>query len=250
MTFVSFASDALSTAEQWFDEPIQSIPVKPLGPFSATADGACQVALQDGSIAFVKPRPDAPRNLVVAREKIASDLAYLLELPVAPVVVRTPMPEQGWPHHSAMSLSCLKAARLWAAGGDAHRVAAGRALEALRVFWTWIGDNDHNGHGNNLLFEVRADDVAVVGIDHSYSLCHGNSGNPLAVGECKGYGTKGDFAATAQLAIVNIRSLEWPKIEPIVTRMHPILTGEEQERMLKILKERRAHLGKFLGLEE
>jgi hypothetical protein len=250
LNFVSFAAEALPTADRWFQEPVQLIPVTPLGPFSATADGACQVALADGAVAFVKPRPDAPRNLVVAREKIAADLAHILELPVAPVVVRLPMPDQGWPHHSAMSLSCLKAGRLWAAGGDVHRAIAGQTLEALRVFWTWIGDGDHNGHGQNLLFEVRAGGVAVVAIDHSYSLCHQNAANPLAVGECNGYGTKDEFRATAQLTLVKIRTLEWSTVESIVQRMHPILTAEEQERILKILKERRDRLGALLGLEE
>lgn len=250
MTLVNFVAEAQSTADRWFNEPIQSIPVKTLGPFSATADGACQVALPDGAIAFVKPRPDAPRNLVVAREKIASDLAHILELPVAPVVVRVPIPDQGWPHHSALSLSCLKAGRLWAAGGDVHRVTAGQALEALRIFWTWIGDDDYNAHGQNLLFEVQTGAVAVAAIDHSFSLCHRNATNPLAVGECKGYGTKDEFRPTAQLSMVKIRSLEWARIEPIVRRMHPILTGQEQERILQILKERRDHLVRLLGLEE
>ena len=81
-------------------------------------------------------------------------------------------------------------------------------------------------------------------------LCHRNAGNPLAVGECRGYGTKDDFRATAQATVVKIRSLGWTKIEGIVKRMHPILTGEEQERMLQILNVRREQLGKLLGLEE
>jgi hypothetical protein len=68
--------------------------------------------------------------------------------------------------------------------------------------------------------------------------------------ECGGYGTKGDFRATAQATLVKIRSLEWAQIESIVKRMHPILTGEEQKRMLKILNVRRERLGKLLGLEE
>ena len=251
MSYVAFADAALPIADQWFQEPIQSISVQILGPFSATADGACQVALPDGvTIAYVKPRPDAERKLVVAREKIAADLAHVLELPVAPVVVRLPMPDEGWPHHSAMSLSCLKSGRLWATGGAAHLAAAGEALEALRVFWTWIGDGDHNGHPHNLLYEVRPDKVAVVAIDHSFSLCHHNGANPLAVGECPGYGTKADFRATATATMVKIRLLGSGKIETVVRKMNPILTGEEQERMLRILAVRCDHLGRLLGLEE
>jgi hypothetical protein len=251
LSYVAFADAALPIADEWFQEPIQSISVKILGPFSATADGACQVALPDGvTIAYVKPRSDVERKLVVAREKIAADLAHILELPVAPVVVRLPMPDEGWPYHTAMSLSCLKSGRLWLTGGAAHLPAAGEALEALRVFWTWIGDGDHNAHPQNLLFEVLPDRVAVVAIDHSYSLCHHNAADPLAVRECQGYGTKGDFQGTAAATTVKIRSLNLNRIETTVRKMNPILTGEEQERMLRILNVRRDHLGRLLGLEE
>lgn len=210
--FVKFADSATSAADDWFAEPIQIIPVKIAGPWSSTADGACEVHFDNGTVAYVKPRQDVARNLTVAREKIAADLAHLLKLPVAPVVVRAPDPDSEWPHYSAMSLACLRAGRLWASGGDAHLEKAAPALEGLRVFWTWIADVDHNGHGQNLLYEVRADACPVVAIDHSYSLGHGNQGdNPLAVAPSTGYGTAGrqDCQAALLRTVLKITSLDW-----------------------------------------
>jgi hypothetical protein len=236
-------------AAQWFQNPIQKIAVKVLGAFSATADGACPVELEDGDRAYVKPRADVSRNLVVAREKIASDLGYLLELPVAPVVVRLPDPPD-WAHHSAMSLAALAAARLWSVGGQAHLATAAEMLETLRVFWTWIGDADHNGHGQNLLFVIRSGKCEVMAIDHGQSLCYRNQNNPLEVGVCQGYGTDRlpGREAWTRAAKDKILSLDWGRIESVVQRLHPILTGDEQARMIRILQKRRGHLATFLGL--
>jgi len=237
-------------AAKWFQNPIQAISVTPLGPFSTTADGACPVKLVDGDVAYVKPRPDTAKNLVVAREKIAADLGHLLNLPVAPVVIRLPDPTQKWPHYSAMSLAKMPAARQWGAGGAAHLAQAGQALEELRVFWTWLGDIDHNGHPGNLLYAINGGTVDVLAIDHSYSLCHGNPVDPLTVGICQGYGTLAldGCAVWSQAAVTKIMSLDWGKIEDVVQRLQAVINDDERGRILRILKARRDHLATFLGL--
>ena len=244
------AATPADKAAQWFADPIQTISVTPTGPYSATADGACPVEFGNREVAYIKPRPGAAHNLVVAREKIAADLAHLLGFPLAPVVVRTPDPAGGSPHHSAMSLAVFSAARHWGVGGAAHLVAAAEILEHLRVFWTWIGDADHNGHPNNLLYSVDAGVCRVLAIDHSYSLCHGNAANSLAIPASQGYGTivlPGREVWTAACRDA-ISGLDWDKVENVVRRLQAIVTTAEQDRMLKILQERRDNLATFLGL--
>jgi hypothetical protein len=127
--------------------------------------------------------------------------------------------------------------------------SAGERLEALRVFWTWIGDNDHNGHGGNLLFTMRSGRCDVIAIDHSYSLCHGNRTNPLQVGVCQGYGTADLLGAPAwrRTAINNIKSVSWSNVERIVRRLAPILAEGEQDTIIEILKIRRDHLTTSFG---
>jgi hypothetical protein len=237
------------TAALWFEKPIQQVTITPLGPFSATADGACPVELPGGRRAYAKPRPDVARNLVVAREKIASDLAFLLGFRVAPVLVCTPQPPT-WQFHTALSLATLPSARAWGAGGQQHLGTVAEQLEALRVFWTWIGDQDHSNHGANLLFAVGSGGCDILAIDHSWSLCHGNKTDSLAVGVSPGYGTGGlpGAAGWARAAIEKILSLEWGRIEEVVQRLHPILAVSEQETILKILKDRRGNLLTFFGL--
>lgn len=235
-------------AAEWFASPVQAISIRATGPFSATADGACPVEFGTNESAFVKPRSGVAANLVVAREKIAADLAYMLRLPVAPVVVRPP--DSGSTHHSAMSLARLTSARHWASGGSAHLAAVAITLEHLRVFWTWIGDADHNGHGGNLLYTVNGGVCDVLAIDHSYSMCHGNAANSLAIPACIGYGTMvlpGREAWTRQ-ACSDISALDWAAVENVVRRLQVVVTLAEQDRILRILQERRVSLVTLLGL--
>ena len=236
-------------ADEWFKNPIQTIPVKVVGPFSATADGACEVEFAGSKRGYVKPRRGAQGNLLCAREKIASDLAHLLSLPIAAVVIRSPeLPD--WPYYSALSLASLESARHWGTGGAMHLPKVGETLEGLRVFWTWIGDSDHNGHPNNLLFTVQGSQCQLLGIDHAYSLCHGNAGDPLAVGACAGYGSRGlpDGTRWARDMVTKIVSLDWAMIELVVTRLAAVLSPAEQVRVLKVLEERRGKLAVLLGL--
>jgi hypothetical protein len=90
-----------------------------------------------------------------------------------------------------------------------------------------------------------------VAIDHSYSLGYSNQTDPLSVGVCQGYGTatRPDCAAATAMAVAKILSLEWVKIEKVVTRLKPILTSEEQDFILKLLEARRNHLRTFLDLQ-
>jgi hypothetical protein len=249
VTFVFFDPSTVPRAKDWFDNPIQTMAITKNGDFSQSADGSCPVKLADGSIAYAKPRQ--ANKLVIAREKIASDLARLVLLPVAPVVIRKGEPGvPPWDHDTALSLACLASARLWAAGGVTHVDKAAPALEAMRVFWTWLGDSDHNGHGQNVLYEIQGDRCAIVAIDHSHSLCHGNQNDPLAVVASAGYATAGRADCHAALTDTagRIHALDWPTIEGLVQRLDGLLTTEEQNRIKRILEERRKHLNQILSI--
>ncbi len=135
-----YENPVLDLCQHWFDQPCQVLEVERLSEFSQTADGACRVRFSSGVIGFVKPRPDNQSLNVVANEKLASDLGHLLNLPLAPILVRPPMGE--WPRYSALSLVCLPQGRHWEQG-PAHRTEElDKQLEALRVFGrgseTWI----------------------------------------------------------------------------------------------------------------
>lgn len=245
-----YSAEAMSVAKLWFDDPFVQGEVELLGEYSPTADGACPVRIDGTWLGFMKPRPDAERKLVVAREKIAADLAHLLDLPVAPVGVLRPQPERGWAHPFAISLVCLPGGRVWQEGGAQHLQAASRALEALRVFWTWIGDADHNDHGGNLLYEVSDAGCYLAAIDHSYSLCHGNTTDPLAVACCFGYGTATlpQSAEVRETTIAAIEALDPAMVEHTICRLGDLVTAEEQDRILHIVRHRQGALRTMLQM--
>lgn len=237
-------------AQDWYQNPLQTIQVTKLGDYSATADGACRVSFFDTIVGFVKPRPDSQNPLVVANEKIAADLAFALHLPVAPVVIRLPMDGTEWTRYSALSLSCLSAGRHWGEAPLAHCDATAPALEALRVFWSWIGDVDHGGHPANLLYETNAEGCQFVAIDHSYAFGHGN-GDVLTVAASAGYGAHDhESARSARIAALDdIEALDWQIVEHIVNRLvDSVLVQGDAIRILAWLNQRRPMLRELMNV--
>lgn len=108
-----FGDWAERIAADWMENPIQQIAVVQLSEFSTSHDGACRVSFgEDERIGFVKPREDRASR-VIAHEKMASDLGNLLDLPVAPVVIRDREAAEPWNRFTALSLSCLASPREW-----------------------------------------------------------------------------------------------------------------------------------------
>jgi hypothetical protein len=247
VSYRPFSNKVNATAAQWFATPIMPIAATKIGPYLGRADGACLVKLADGRIAFSKPRPEKPNNATVAREKIASDLAFRLGVPVPPVLVRPPCTDH--PQHTALSLVVLPGGRAWGEGGAARRSLFIEPLEALRIFWSWIADIDHADHPGNLMWEIAEGKGVVAGIDHSWSLNHLQVANPLTLPVCAGYGTAtlvgSDGAREATLA--RIEGLEWTDIEAIVIRLKDILTPQEQDLILTLLRVRQRELRRLLG---
>ena len=125
------------------------------------------------------PVGDHPR---AAHEKIASDLAFELGLPVPPCVLwERPNPGQGQERFVAVSAVPFTPVLPWAeakrtdAGRRALRAMA-RAPSAMAVFDTWVGNTDRHNDGNVLLQEDdrRAPPVARIAyIDYANALSYG-----------------------------------------------------------------------------
>jgi hypothetical protein len=243
-----YAEPAPSLSEHWFEYPCQPIIVDPLGEFSQTADGACRVQFADSVVGFVKPRPDSQNREVVANEKIAADLGHLLHLPAVPIVVRPPM--DGWPIYTAMSLVCLPQGRHWDHGPQHRPQALDQQLEALRVFWTWIGDADHNGHGQNLMYEFDGSVHRLAAIDHSYAFGHGGA-TPLTAPVSVGYGTQNlEHVASIRVNVIDaIMSLDWAEVSNIFRRLPvDLLTENDANAKLEWVANRRDCLNSLLEI--
>ncbi len=131
-------------------------------------------------------KPLKPHNCpFAAHEKIASDLAYDLALPVPPVTLwdRGPL-NNGDCQYVAISVVPFPQPREWGKiNGDPTlrgltdliRRRMSTAMSAMCVFDAWVQNTDHNNHPGNLLVSVDPDEtrpLRLAYIDYSYSMTH------------------------------------------------------------------------------
>jgi hypothetical protein len=115
-----------------------------------------------------------------AQEKIASDLAFDLRLPVPPVILWDRGPQQsGDCQHVAISAVPFPQPREWSkVKSDAALMAVIRpkmvaSVSAMCVFDAWLHNNDHHDHPGNLLLSLGTEPeptLHVAYIDYSHSL--------------------------------------------------------------------------------
>lgn len=240
-----FTGRVAATATAWFDKPIQTLPVSPRSDWTGSHDGARLVDMAGDRKAWVKPKPAKASKTLVAREKIVSDLAMLLGLPVPPVVIRRPM--AGWPHYTATSLVC-STGKPWKDGGKDKIATLAPFIESLFPLWVWTADEDHNNHPDNLMWELGGGGPVVLSIDHAHALNFNGHGNVLTITPCQGYGTatlSGCAAVRAEIAD-RIEALDWAKIEHVVRRLGELLTPSEQDAIVELLRARRGELRSLL----
>jgi hypothetical protein len=152
------------------------------GQHTPTANAAVPVVLDNsGRRAFAKPGRPCDRDCIfAAHEKISSDLARKLVLPIPPVHLARPAPALGFPNVVAMSYVPFPQPRRWSERvgllTDGQVVALRPAAAAMRVFHTWIVDQDHAGNDGNVIIDVLSGpppQPAIAFIDHSYSMTYG-----------------------------------------------------------------------------
>jgi hypothetical protein len=137
------------------------------GSFHATSDkagrGACKPAFHGNG---------ASRG---AHERIASDLAFALKLPVPAVCLWTD-PITGALY--SISAWAFPQALTWAEAATRLSAVfmqnAAPTFSAARVFHSWIGDTDHNGNGGNVVVDVSSSDErpGIAFIDHAFSMSY------------------------------------------------------------------------------
>lgn len=226
-------------ARAWRSTAIIDCRIVQNGRWTSWGDGACAFRLPDDRQCFGKPRQTSTNTLLICREKIASDLGFDLGLPVAPVIIRRNC--RDWPQWMALSLVTLDGGRHWHPDGPKHLGAAVDVLEALRVFWTWIADHDHEGHHANLLYEVAGGALKFVSIDHGQSLGHGMTGSLMEIPAALGYGTRHLPGAEGhrQTLVQRIQAVGDGALDEIVGRLGDVLSTPERQRILDLLRQRR-----------
>jgi hypothetical protein len=172
-SYRSFAKDIEDLAATWATNVTTQDEWQDLGQFGGSESKPFRV--QSGQfIGLAKPgekKGDAIGR--AAHEKIASDLAYLLRLPLPPVILwdRGPTPKERFVSISAWAfspaLSWGEAANLLS---EKHKSEASEVMSGVLAFEAWISAQDRKGD-HVLVNVVKADDsLQLAFIDYAYSL--------------------------------------------------------------------------------
>lgn len=229
-----------------------------LGERTATASAAVLVELETtGARAFAKPaNPNSHRpSVCAAHEKIVSDLAFLLGLPVPPVVLSIPSQHLDFPPVVALSIVPFPQCRKWSERASIQEFAPSNMLEiasAMSVFHTFVCDTDHGGNDGNQVIDHFMEDryqSGIAFIDYAYSLTHlwdwsttPPTPNPQHSGICGAF--DGSFTTLdkgAQLLMAErIQSLDEGKISEIVQRIPDVAMPKElRDLIVSFLCERK-----------
>ena len=125
-------------------------------------------------------------------------------------------------------------------------------LEAMRVFWTWLGDTDHNGHPNNLIFQDEADSsISMNAIDHSYLWGQGAAADAFPASNGYGSASHALAAEARECTLEAIQSLDKDAVDQLVTRLvGRVVNNDEANGMCAWLANRIGHLPFLLGIGE
>jgi len=168
-----FAVREQSVAESWATEVVSHLKWELGPPFGDGESNPVRVKNSAGLCGIAKPAfdRDIPR---AAHEKIAADLAYLLDLPVPPVVLWSD------PHGAgqfAISLYAFPQPLTWLQAimirQDPQFLANCLDIFAAGyVFHVWIGDTDHHANPGNVLVDAEASiqQPGLAFIDHANSM--------------------------------------------------------------------------------
>ncbi|NHN84538.1 hypothetical protein GOB93_07755 [Acetobacter musti] len=195
---------------------------------------------------------------IAATEKIASDLAYELDLPVPPVTLfsRESYPKTEMGQH-AVSLPPFSEVLTWkqicanpVLNGIARSCSQG-AMSAILPFDTWLHCHDHYDHGGNLLVSILNEKTCNFAfIDYSWSLAFSwklANYKENYVAPCYDPATTPDLKVL-ESTIQAIETLDDAKIDQIVSRIPgDFLTLEDRQLILDGLMYRKQNLRSIIG---
>jgi hypothetical protein len=205
----------------------------------------------EGIAGFAKPSRSTDPVPTAAQEKIASDLAYDLRLPVPPVLLwDRGERNDGLHRYCAVSLVPFDPANKWGAilriPTTRDRLLPGFALaaSAMVAFDTWIGNSDRVNDGNLIVTEGAGSlGRQYAYIDHGHTMSHGWGEGPApAITSMVGpYPTQATIETmTVTATIAEIEALSDDHIRSVVDRVpEEFITRQRRECIREGLCRRR-----------
>lgn len=179
MSFRRFSPEQLALCERWFNQVETSETWEDKGPVGEGESESRRVENKDGLRGVAKPgvvKTDGVWRS--AHEKIAFDLAHLLDLPIPPVVLWDRGDGPDVHRHSSISAWAFPNAMKWNLAekkgliSAASLASAGSVASATRVFHTWISDTDRKLDHIQIDLDSPDDQLGMAFIDHAYSMSY------------------------------------------------------------------------------
>jgi len=174
-----FSPQIEALAKEWCENPIASNNWITTGRRPGGESQTFEVRRPDGLLAVAKPGPGVNQSQArQAHEKIVSDLAYLLDIPLPPVALLKIAPfNVETPYWVSLSVRCFPRAVELAVARAAMNPAQLEYFDNFAsmawAFDTWIGNHDR--HDGNCIIEDSVDENSWSGavlIDHGHTLSY------------------------------------------------------------------------------
>jgi hypothetical protein len=226
LTIRHFSQEQLELCNKWFSLVETTDIWNELGPVGDGESQSIRVQNTDGLIGVAKPgQPKTDGICRAAHEKIAFDLAHILEFPVPPVILW----DRGDGHQDNRYLSISawafpqsvkwNNAQQMGILTEQLQLSVGPALSAMHVFHTWISNTDRKSDHIQVNIDSQGDELEIAFIDHAYSMSQVWKGDNWQVGECPKYLYELVIPEIISQVIENIENYPKNKIEEIVTRI-------------------------------
>jgi hypothetical protein len=256
MTFRSFDGDTEALADVWSTTAVSADRWIPTGKNWQTNSRPIEVSNQNNLRGVAKPGEPIPdRCLRAAHEKIVSDLAYVLGLPVPPSILWDRGPSHAGERYCAISAWAFERANEWQ-----HAVSRLNQLQvdlarsvagAMRAFDTWVAASDRKSDHILVRDDGNQSKIGLAYIDYAFALSHewcGGAGAPAEPRQAFPDGI--GFDPASQTAIVQaIENLEEQRIAEIVNRIpaeYVSILPNARDVILSSLLIRRARLRGWL----
>jgi hypothetical protein len=248
-----FGTDVEALAQEWVQAPVSVDKWESLGKFGASESQPFRVK-RGALVGLAKPgHPHGDGHARAAHEKLVSDLAYELGLPVPPVVLWDPgdtFPERRVCISAWAFPQCLTWDEAARAGliTDTMKASASGVASAMVAFDTWISAQDRKA--DHVLVDASSkDQLGLAFIDYSFALSYTWKGENDGAGRAPAFLPVPLDDDAIRHTVARIAKFPDARVRELVTRIpdHYLLPAQRAVILLNLLS-RAPSVGRLLGL--
>jgi hypothetical protein len=234
MPIHQFTEEQRRLRQKWFGIAETPDPWKELGPISEVRGESDPIRVENcrtGRRGVAKPGPRKAQQDYLCRaahEKLAYDLAYLLELPVSPVVLWPEGAPDRYRRGRSISAWAFDESATWKTADElglisaAQKEAARPIISAMRAFHIWIGDLDRDTSQIRVNLSPGDREQPLSFFDHSFSMSYLWNSADSEIYVQKTYFALPDLREVMIATADRIAQLPDDQIESIVMRVNEL----------------------------